>query len=331
MKRNAYLCFFVAYFLVCCTVISAWVEKQMTLTGRVITRHSSVRNSTMEIPLWQAWYDGNEYHLFCVQTMRNEDGVEREVVCEISDHDYSIRADGVIDYRFIGECRILYAASRYPSHGETVFIREEETVVHPVLVCTKDGSSLNEPSGGNVETLAISDSARLLRVPTKTPFIEKELTHILFLTDDPWTYLHAIDLSDVKMFLDALPCVCTVVLLMVIGLGWALWAWGCNCKRLLILPLVIPVGIWLLLRGCNLPSSLLPNSSILDVAHYRSIQTAVARAFSAPYLKVLLGTSIRQARIQCVFRTMVAVLVTLIPALTIYKHHSATERANATK
>ena len=316
MKRTFFLWFLVAYILVCCTVTSMWVEKQMTLSGRCALRRGNYAETIVELPLWMGWNDGNSTHLFYVETVTDEDGAERHVVREYADRDFSVRPeDGILEVYTTGDCRILYAATRFPLPGETVILRDAEPSEHTVLVYAPDESHLDEPTGSSVETLAFSNSARLLRVKANVLSTEKELTHLIYPADDRWLSLQAIDLEDATAFLNNLPYVCAAALLITVGLVWTLWAWYCRRRRLLVLPFLAPAGIWLLLRNCTLPGTLLPDTNILDFTHYRITLTMLRQTNLSPNLESLLHASFQQTRTQCIILMVTAALLMLAPML----------------
>lgn len=316
MKKSVFLCLLTGYILICCTVTSLWVEKQMTLIGRVSALRNNGGPFAMEIPLWQSWPEGDRYHVFCVETVEDSDGVRRDVVREVSDQDYTIRQDDVIELYFTGSCRILYAASRYPTPGETIVLRDEEMTEHTVLVWAQDGSGLETPSQG--EVLASADSACLLRVSAKSPVLEKELLHRVYPAWDGQSSLMAIDLMDLTQFLRNLPQVWAAAVLMAVGLAWFFWAWGRKRGGLLALPFLTPLGVWLLLRGCALPGSLLPDANILDFTHYGNLLDTLRQNSLAPALEALLQTSLRQAKTQCAVFSAVGVFLILLPVLTVF-------------
>lgn len=318
MKRVFFLWFLAAYILVCCTVTSTWVEKQMTLSGRCFFRRGNHDAETIvEIPLWMGWNDGSSIHLFYTETVTDEDGAERYVVREYGDRDFSVRReDEILEVYATGEIRILYAATRFPLPGEAVILQDAEPSEHTVLVYAPDESYLDAPTGSSVETLAYSDSARLLRVKANVSSAEKELTHLIYPAEDRWLSLRAIDLSDATAFLKNLPYVCAAALLITVGLGWTLWAWCCRRGRLLVLPFLAPAGVWLLLRNCTLPGTLLPDTNILDFTHYQITSTMLRQTGLAPDLVSLLRASLQQAKMQCIILMVTAVLLILFPMLT---------------
>lgn len=316
MKRVFFLWFLAAYLLVCCTVTSMWVEKQMTLSGRCMIRRGNDTEAIVEIPLWMGWKDGDSIRLFYAEPVTDEDGTEQYIVREFADRDFSLRPEyEILEVFASGEIRILYTASRFPSLGETVVVQDAVPSEHTVLVYAPDKSHLAEPTGSNVETLAFSDSARLLRVRANVSSMEKELTHLTYPAENRWLSLRAIDLADAEAFLKNLPYVCAAALLIIVGLVWTLWAWYCRQGRLLALPSLIPVGIRLLLRNCALPGTLLPDANILDFSHYRFTLSMLRQTGLAPTLESLLQDPLQKAGTQCFICLMTAVFLMLFPML----------------
>lgn len=317
MKKMIYACFLLAYLLVCCTVTSVWVEQQMTLTGRVMTYKLGREGFTYaQIPLWMAWRTGGQYHLFSVETETGDDEVTRDVVREISDKDFSVNeTEGYLQFPIVKECRILNAASRFPTAGEYVTVLDEKLSKRQVLVFTPDRSTIGNPTGGNFEIRAYSDNARLLLVTTRSPMMEREQLHILYPAENRWAALRAMDLADMRMFLENLPHVFAAILLMIVGFFWALWAWLRDRRALLALPLLIPGTVWFLLRNCTLPSSMLPARCIVDFAHYRTTSTLLRQTHLSSLIKVLLRLPIQQAKTRCVVIAAAAVFLLVLPLL----------------
>lgn len=321
MKKTAFACFVTAYILVCCTVASAWVEQQMTLTGRVMCLSQTKRSVRyVEIPLWMAWHADGKYHLFSVEAETGTDEITRDIVREISEQDYSVNEqEGYLSLPIVKDFRILYAASRYPNVGETVNIAEGKTAERLVLVFTPDMGCIGTPAAGKSQICAFSDTACLLQLTENTPFLEKEQLHALYPTAGSRESLRAVDLTDTQTFLENLPPVWAAVLLMTVGLFWALCAWLQNRKMLLVLPSLTPWTAWLLLRESVLPTSLLPVRCILDLDHYRTIQNHLRLSGLYPVIQRFLSATIRSVQFRCAAIAVIAILL-LLPILVVILH-----------
>lgn len=321
MKRSFYAIILLIFVLVCCTVTSTWVEQQMMLTGRITKGGKDSEIRDVQLPLWKAWHSGLEYHMFQVVTETDSNGAVNDVVREISNRDFSVfldfemPPDGAVTTYAHGESRFLHAASRMPTDGEKVEIPKVETRESQVLVWDPAQAWMTDPTNGNAEILDEAEFARLLRVTQNTPFLEKEQLHSLYAKDHCWESLRAIDLTDVRTLLENFPYVWAAALCLLVGLFFLLWAWIRNRRWLLLPVLPVPVCVWLLLRHCNLPASLLPSTSIFDFAHYSSVFNSLWQTGLASQVRSILQDCLQQTKNQCILLTVGAAALTLLPAL----------------
>lgn len=310
MKRTICICFLIAYLLVCCTVTSFWVEKQMTLSGRtILLKGNSDKMNSAEIPLWEAWQSGGKYRLFCVERQADDSGAERTVVREISDLDFSVDPiQNILLLHYYGNCQILYAANRLPVNGEAVNIRSEPPEESQLLLYSPDGA-LPLPAGGQYPMLADSDSACLVAVKRNSPYLEKDLLHMLYPEGVPGEAPRTLDLRDAARLLDNLPGLWAAFLVLLSGLVWTACAWTWNRRRLLLPAPLAPIGVWLLLKGAALPGSLLPETCILDMGHYRQLLTQVRQSGVFPDVKLLLGDSWQKMILSCAAITLIGLFL----------------------
>lgn len=332
MKRTICCCFLIAYLLVCCTVTSAWVEKQMTLSGRtILLKAYGDKMCSAEIPLWEAWQSGDDYRLFCVESQADDSGAERTVVREISDLDFSVDPiQNVLLLHYYGNCQILYAANRFPVNGEAVNIRSESPEESQLLLYSPDGT-LPLPTGGQYPMLADSDSACLVAVKRNSPYLEKDLLHILYPEGVPGEAPHTLDLLDAGQFLCKLPHLWAAFLVLLSGLVWTVCAWAWRRRRLLLPAPLAPIGVWMLLKGVTLPGSLLPETCILDMGHYRQLLTWVKKSGVFPEVKQLLRAACQRMLLQCAVLTLIGLFLFVCIVFAAKKWNRQAEKREASQ
>lgn len=279
MKRRVlFLFLLILYLLVACSMLSAKIEEEMATLVQVEKRtSSSPTGQTMTLNIRAVFTDSEGDHLYEVREGDGWDSGLRSYDVPGFGIDFMkgvVSVYGSRDYSFIK------SASRQPQNGELAIIVEEfATGQDSYLYYYNNGVPTQWELPQYLTVIARSDNALLTDNSEGTfpflPHTAKTLTVTTDMAD------RVFSLSEVCMFLKELPKVTLAFTLL--GMGFLL---------LLLFPLfsadrkllygnmtgviAIMVFFGLELSKIDLPASLLPSTSILDLEYYKNEMRLIA-------------------------------------------------------
>lgn len=288
MKRRI-LCLFslVLYLMAVCTILSAKIEDEMTTLVQIEKKTSSKKTGrSMELDSRSLFIDNAGDHLYEVKEGTGwESGLR---VYEVPNFGLNVMASnvslyGVRDYRFIR------SASRHPQEGELAAVVEEfETIHDQILLYYEDGIPNVRDFPAGTELIGQTDNAFLLNVPEcSSPFFPHTMKTQTVVTD---MADRIISLSEAQQFVNELPKVVKVVVILIIGI--ILWTISCflsfrteNSKMLLCVSIgaVMLLLIYLnhVLGTIDFPASMLPSQNIGDFSYYKDTINLITSTMDA--------------------------------------------------
>lgn len=273
MKRKV-LCIFsiVAYLLLFCTCLAPTVEREMaTLADVKVIKAKTTTNSTL--PAYAAQWGETEGLFHIVEGSGWSTGSRVE---KIPFQYYAMSFSHIILHPGTPYDLIL-SASRAPKEGDRVEpVEAKESPGEKLILFCPEGILAVSPLQNNFTVLQQGEKTILLdTMSIKMPYFEHRMKNAL---EDRITAegLRIYSYSDAKSFLSQLPLVAVLGALLLFGVtvwagtcrmtkkqqpGWLLWGHvGILGLSLFLVPLV---G-----KAVDLPASLMPGESILDIAHY---------------------------------------------------------------
>lgn len=284
MKRRV-LCVFllILYLLVVCTMLSAKIEEEMSTLVKVEKRASSRQTGrSMTIDIRAVYTDSEGDHLYEVREGEGWDTGLRTY--DIPGFGLNM-VDGVASLYGLRDYALVRSASRQPRDGGLAIIVEEfETGKDTYLYVYKHGVPEEWELPPYLTVIAQSENALLVENAKATfPFLPHTAKTWTVTTDMAY---RVFSLTEVRLFLKELPQVTLALLLL--AAGFLLLTISCllstNWQENRFLIYGNAVGIiavfllfCLMANKIDLPASLLPSSSILDLAYYKNEMLLVAQ------------------------------------------------------
>lgn len=307
MKRKVVCVFSLVLFLIAfCTILSPWVSREMQtqvevkkITGNVTLRNPNVAGSAIR-------FQETDDILF--QIVEGEGWQSGSRVQEVSRWSYqnqhshvSINAGTKLD--------VILSASRQPVAGQAVEVVEEFTEGEDTFLIVWDKDSLffhtSYPSSfkwiaGNETTILASfhkakfpyfehrylNTVKDLVAPTTNITIDPDTGE---LTEEKATApdVSIFSMTETGQFLESLPYVAGIGMLLIFGIF--LWVYGCILSRKgwkkplrnVCLGAAALGGLHILLGCIDLPATMLPQKSILDISHYVEKLSLIRRELAA--------------------------------------------------
>lgn len=284
MKRRV-LCAFllIFYLLVVCTMLSAKIEEEMSTLVKVEKRASSRQTGrSMTIDIRAVYTDSEGDHLYEV---REGDGWDTGLrTYDIPGFGLNM-VDGVASLYGLRDYALVRSASRQPRDGELAIIVEEfETGKDTYLYVYKHGVPEEWDLPLYLTVVAQSENALLVEnAEAAFPFLPHTAKTWTVTTDMAY---RVFSLTEVCLFLKELLQITLTFLLL--AAGFILLTISCllstNWQENRFLIYGNAVGIiamfilfCLMANKIDLPASLLPSSSILDIAYYKNEMLLVAK------------------------------------------------------
>lgn len=282
MKKHV-LRFFslVLILLIFCTIVSPKVEEEMaTLVEARHAKPSSANNLSIRniAVIWQ----GSDDALYCITEGTGwESGLR---ITEIP----STYFDRGISHISLGtgkEYWYIYSASRQPVAGDAIMEVEVKKGADIYLLWTPGTFGTIDFGPSALEILAAGDNAALIRNPSSQyPFFEHNAWFILRekLGDD----LRIYSMHDVEQMARTLPWVAAVfaVLLCAVILWSSFWKEG-RSKAMIAVNVLLIGALFAclpkLLGQFDLPASLMPPTSILDISYYAELFDRILSSMDA--------------------------------------------------
>ena len=273
MKRKV-LCFFslLLILLVFFTIVSPKVEDEMyTLVDARKGEGKGNRNFSVGT-IAIVWENSNDRLFNIVEGDGWESGLR---LAEIPSA-YFDRYESHVELGAGTEYWYVYSASREPVLGSAVSVVETERGEDTYLLWHPESISNLDRLPNSMDVIAHEDNVALISNWGATfPFFEHNIWYTL--KGKIGNELRVYSLHDVQQFTQALPWIVGVIAAVFCGI--ILWgaSWilsgkiGCRKRTLVINTLLIVVllsSIPLLLNQFDLPASLMPQESILDIPHY---------------------------------------------------------------
>lgn len=271
MKRKA-LCILslIAYLLIFCTCLAPTVEREMATLADVKHVKKNTRTNT-SLPAYSAQWGKTEGLFQIVEGTGWETGSRVQAIAQ---HYYSAGA-GFLKLHPGTEYTVILSASRTPREGDLVQITESrESPNEQLIVYCPEGVLYMTPLQNNFTVVQQGEKGVLLQTMSiKMPFLEHRMAESL--NDRIGAEgMRIYSYSDAEQFLRALPRIAVVLGMLLLGLCF----WGCGCRfsQEHRISLWINTGLCALLLIClpgiagaiDLPASLMPTDSILDLGHY---------------------------------------------------------------
>ena len=278
MKKKV-LCFFslVFYLLIACTIVSTWIEDQMTTQVTISERKNrgdsfsfkqTVLFADSQGEHWYELIDGSGWNSGLRVSKLPAGSWYIDVLSNAVKYDGNKQL-----YRFIT------SASRLPTEGEAVKVIEKIHKANDQYLCIFTHGIPEElilPK--NTEITAQNETVLLLNMTeAEFPFFEhsaKGLSESLTAAD------HIISLTDARALLNALPSLAVAVVVLLAGI--VVWVISCllsirsgKHKWLLrihvLLVIVLLCSLTFTLNQIELPASMLPTENIFDWQHYTNL------------------------------------------------------------
>lgn len=281
MKKNVLRIFsLLLYAMIVCTILSVWVEREMTTLARISEREYS--GKSFQLPRTVLFADDEGEHLYrAVNGYGWNNGLQFN---ELPEDSWSAAPMNGIYYNGVEYTyRFVMSASRQPQGGAKVTPVDAFEQRSDRLLCTfPHGIPEDFELPKEATILAQSDTAVLIESPSvKTPFFEhsaRGLSESLRSADRIYS------LADVRQLLDAVPFLIFSAILILIG--FLLWAVTCilsihtdHHKKLIIASICLIVailcGLAVLMNAIDLPASLMPPDHIYHLNHYRQEITQI--------------------------------------------------------
>lgn len=297
----------ILYLLVSVTLFSTKIQEEMTTLVKVDCRTFHREDgSIMSLSSSSLFTDGEGLHLYEVRSgIRLQSGLRIEEIPEFSLNQMFDVAEvkGIRGYNFVT------SASRQPQPGKLAqVVSEFQTGSDLWLYCYPYGTPPEDARElpGSMSVLGQTDSVLLTEVTEGTfPFLpHTALTKSATTVEAREVY----SLTEAEIFWQQLPGIAIVLGIFLTGLLF--WLCGCiagcrdhsalRIRSNALAALATLVALWFALQAIDLPASLLPNTNIFDIAHYREEFTRIFDSLRELGLSDHpLFTTVAQARVQC--------------------------------
>lgn len=278
MKKNV-LRFFslILILLVFFTLVSPKVEEEMATLADAKTQKNTGRNITIS-QIAIIWPESKDVLFNITEGTGWESGLR---ITEVPST-YFDWGEAHITLGPGQEYWYIYSASREPVAGSAVVPVEISTVADTYLLWHPDSiQNLMIPAGA-MELLDTAQNAALIKHDkASAPFFEHNIWYIL--KNQSGEEIRIYSLNDVRQFTESLPWVAGIlaILLACIILWAGLWKDGRHkALRLILMAGALAMIPWLL-GQFDLPASLMPKESILDIFHYAAEFNRITTAMDA--------------------------------------------------
>ena len=276
MKRKV-LCTFslLAYLLLFCTVFSPMAQREMTVLATVKQLDGSVyHNNTLSIYTY-CW--GQREGLFHIVEGTGWNSGDR--IAEIDPLYYTVQRT-FAEYVSLHpgtKYTIVLSATKAPQVGDPVKIVETtQSPGEKLIVYTPNGATATQPLQNNFTILQQGEKGILMdSIRLEMPFFEHQIQQSLakrFAAEGMRLYSY----TEAESFLRQLPMVALLTGLLLVG--FLLWAGTCGLTKKQYPPALLWINfsltgltllpILLLSKTIDLPASLMPQNSFLDIGHY---------------------------------------------------------------
>lgn len=312
----------VLYLLVVCTLLSAWVEREMMPSVEVKTlQYKGVSLSFSPNVLFLD--EEGEHFYNAVIGAGWESGLRAR---EIASTQYNYDMYGQIAFYGSPQTyRFIMSASRQPVAGEKVFIVEQFDEVEDVhLYCYPDGVPEEVWLPWQASLVSQSDCALLIRnTRARLPFFQHTAKTLSVAASQA---AQAYSLTEVQDFIGELPAL--ALLLLTVVFGFVFWGLAClhhRNRRLLLantLALLACTALMAaLLNRLDLPACMLPATNLFDLPHYAATLGTILSALSS------CGETSVQLALQQTGNLCIAALLAGLPvmaAVLLIEKHTAT-------
>lgn len=265
----------VLYLLIACTLLSGKIQEEMMIQVEVspVNTKAPHKQITRELSTRMIFTDETGDHVYEVV-----DGTGWENGLRIREVDiWFINAYGSVSIPGYPDSLYVTSATRQPQPGEQVQILENSEQADDRYLAIYPGSPPEAllPLSGMADTARSSQALLLTMTDAVRPFMEHRAKGM---SADTKCASRIFSLTEVKQFLEQLPSVAAVLLLLAAGLVF--WAHACcvsihfaEKKVLLAIDATLILAVLFLMKhvldGIDLPASLLPEENILRLACYR--------------------------------------------------------------
>ena len=290
------LCVFslLLFLLVFCTILAPQVEQEMRTMVEVKLLSESMKMYNHQVPVNSIkWPDGAKiYHI-----VEGKGWSEGDRIRELSPQSYYLVRETVFLFNENGTLKgveegdviraevypgkryqVVVSASRQPKVDDAILVVEEfESREDTYIVCYPDGAAdLNGFT--NFYTVSAQNQQAMVVMPQKAeaPFFEHRVLHTFRNMDAENMRIYSV--ADVTQFYEMLPLICLLGICLFLGLF--LWGYSCvlagrggSSRRIWRnagLGAILLGVVFCVTPRIDLPASLLPKNSILDLGYYRS-------------------------------------------------------------
>jgi hypothetical protein len=262
MKKKVFCAFLlITWVLVVCTILSGWIERQMTAKVTRVFANSK----SLELPADSLIWEENGVHLYKIE--------------EGTGWSYGTRAASVAENEYMlanGTLRVQNWANYNFIHYSSKTIADGDLIEVQTTTPGEEGSYL---------VLSDGNEAQLVSLTLDEPFMEAQAKSALSMQQGK-----VYSLTEVRKFLENLPLLALLLVFLIVPV--ILWGYSCanlrkfsgNKRPLFIngtISFLMTGGIVWLGNRIALPSSLLPDNNIFQLSHYRQEFSAIFQNLAA--------------------------------------------------
>lgn len=321
MKRKVVCIFSLVLFLIAfCTVLSPWVSREMQtlveikpLTGKIALRNPN-------LPISAVRFQDTEDVLF--QIVDGEGWQSGKRVQEASRWSYGVGAHVSVNAGV--KMDAILSASRQPVPGDAVAVVEKFTEGEDTFLIVWSEGALFNSYPNTFKWIANSESAVLASFhKARFPYFEHRYLNTveslvppsIEVVTDPQTgeqtavevkaRARIFSMTETRQFLESLPLVAVIAALLVWGIF--LWLHGCIVSRRswkkpirnMALGAATLGALAMVVERIDLPASLMPQESLLDISHYIR-ELSLIRAELANMGSTILDDAFTRAATGCI-------------------------------